>query len=95
MSSPTIWRHTSYILSGHAKATPSKVSLFRTSEAWHLDVHDDGMGFDTENQDGYGCGLRNMAARADKLDAKFQLLSQCGNGTRVTLDIPRGKHVCP
>ena len=73
----------------HAKAKASKVSLVRTNEGWHLDVRDDGMGFDPKTKDGYGWGLRNMVARANKLDAKFQLISQCGKGTRISLDIPR------
>jgi signal transduction histidine kinase len=78
----------------HAKATSSKVSLLRTEEGLHLDVQDDGIGFDLEAKDGYGWGLRNMAARADKLHANFQLISLRGSGTRISLDIPRIQHEC-
>ncbi len=73
----------------HANATSSKVSLMRTSEVWHLDVIDDGIGFDTSAKDGYGWGLRNMASRAAKLHAKFHIQSECGRGTKISVDIPR------
>ena len=73
----------------HANAKSSKVSLFRTNERWHLDVHDDGIGFDLKATDGYGWGLRNMGARAAKLNAEFQIMSECGKGTCISLDIPR------
>jgi PAS domain S-box-containing protein len=73
----------------HANATSSKVSLMRTSEAWHLDVTDDGIGFDVAAKNGYGWGLLNMAARAAKLHAKLCVTSECGKGTRISVDIPR------
>ena len=76
----------------HANAKSSKVSLSRTTDRWYLDVHDDGIGFDLKAKDGCGWGLRNMAARAAKLNAKFQILSECGKGTRISLDIPRTQH---
>jgi PAS domain S-box-containing protein len=73
----------------HAKATSSKVSLLRTPDGLHLEVKDNGIGFDLKTKGGHGWGLRNMADRADKLDAKFELISQCGKGTRISLAIPR------
>jgi PAS domain S-box-containing protein len=76
----------------HANAKSSKVSLTKTNEQWHLDVADDGIGFDPKTKDGYGWGLHNMAARAAKLDAKLQVTSQYGKGTHISLDIPRIKH---
>jgi PAS domain S-box-containing protein len=76
----------------HANAKSSKVSLSRTTERWYLHVHDDGIGFDLKAKDGYGRGLRNMAARAAKLNANFQIMSECGKGTRISLDIPRNQH---
>ena len=76
----------------HANAKSSKVSLTKTNEQWHLDVADDGIGFDPKTRDGYGWGLHNMAARAAKLDAKLQVTSQYGKGTHISLDIPRIKH---
>ncbi len=76
----------------HANATSSTLSLSSTPEGVHLDIQDDGIGFDLDATSGYGWGLRNMAARAKKLDAKFQLISQRGGGTRISLDIPTVEH---
>lgn len=76
----------------HAKATSSKISLHRTKEGLHLDVQDNGIGFNPEAPNGHGWGLRNMAARANKLKARFHLISQSGSGTHISLDIPRFEH---
>jgi PAS domain S-box-containing protein len=76
----------------HANANSSTISLFRTDEQWLLDVHDDGIGFDPKTKNGYGWGLRNMATRAAKINAKFQITSECGKGTRISLAIPRAEH---
>jgi signal transduction histidine kinase len=78
----------------HAKATSSKVSLLRTPDGLHLEIQDNGIGFDLKSKDGHGWGLLNMADRAGKLDAKFELVSRFGSGTRVSLTIPRleGQH---
>ena len=76
----------------HAKAHTANVSLRRTSEGLHLDVRDDGIGFIPEQRYGYGRGLLNIAARAKKLDAKFQVISEPGSGTRIIVDIPGIEH---
>lgn len=77
----------------HADARSSKISIIKTSDAWHLGVIDDGIGFDTAAKDMYGWGLRNMAARASKLGAKFHVTSQCSKGTRISVEIPRVEYV--
>ncbi len=76
----------------HANATSSTLSLSSTPEGLRLDIQDDGIGFDPNATNTSGWGLRNMAARAKKLDAKFQLVSQRGGGTRISLDIPTVEH---
>ena len=54
-------------------------------------IEDDGCGFNPDKPHGNGFGLRNMAKRAESLGAKFSIFSEEGQGTRVTLDIPRQK----
>ena len=73
----------------HARATTGLVSLRRTETGLRLEVHDDGVGFDIKSPDGHGWGLRNMAARAKKLNAELKILSERGGGTRIILDIPK------
>ena len=76
----------------HSKATSGTVSFLRTAEGLHLEVQDDGIGFELETKESYGWGLHNMAARAQKLNASFQITSERGCGTRISLDIPRIAH---
>ena len=54
-------------------------------------VADVGEGFDTTNTERYGQGLHNMAVRAQKLDARLQIISEPGLGVRIVLDIPKVK----
>jgi ligand-binding sensor domain-containing protein/two-component sensor histidine kinase len=52
---------------------------------WRLMIQDDGKGFASfENNNGNG--LKNMQARADEIGAKFQIKSQPGAGTIITLE---------
>ena len=57
---------------------------------WRLELRDDGIGF--SNQDGppdeTHVGLRIMAERAERLGARFELLSTPDRGTSVVLTLP-------
>ena len=72
----------------HSKARDGIVSLQVSDENICLTVADAGEGFDTTNTARYGQGLRNMAVRAQKLDARLQIISEPGMGVRIMLDIP-------
>ncbi|MEL6131943.1 MAG: two-component regulator propeller domain-containing protein, partial [Bacteroidota bacterium] len=53
----------------------------------HLYLTDDGKGFDPASvKNGYG--LQNMADRAQKIQAQFQLISQLHEGTQIHLSLP-------
>jgi signal transduction histidine kinase len=54
-------------------------------------VEDDGEGFDVEDTNPKGYGLRNMAKRAEDLGAEFTIYAKKGSGTRIVLDIPKQK----
>lgn len=73
----------------HSGAKTGEVSLCKTDGGLRLEVRDDGGGFDTKSGEGQGLGLRNMAARASKLDATLTVLSERGRGTQIILDIPK------
>lgn len=73
----------------HSGAKTGAVSLCKTDGGLRLEVRDDGGGFDTKSGEGHGLGLRNMAARASKLDATLTVLSESGRGTQIILDIPK------
>ncbi|MBX2889534.1 MAG: hypothetical protein KF734_01280 [Saprospiraceae bacterium] len=76
----------------HAEAKKIEVSLNYASDALHLLIADDGVGFDTNqlaNHDGDdGAGLRNMKYRAEQIGAIFQIDSKPTKGTRIHIQFP-------
>jgi signal transduction histidine kinase len=75
----------------HGGALTNTFRLELRDETILFAVEDDGHGFNPNGPPGTGFGLRNMSKRAESLGAKFSILSEEGQGTRVTLDIPRQK----
>ncbi|GJL56459.1 MAG: hypothetical protein NPIRA02_35910 [Nitrospirales bacterium] len=71
----------------HAQAKSGSVSLQMQSKSVRLEVEDDGCGFDIDIDQNHGYGLRNMAERARRLGARFELASQKGKGTHIIFDI--------
>ena len=53
-----------------------------------LAVRDDGRGFDPEQVEGAGFGIRSMRERAQLLGAELRLESKPGQGTQVELALP-------
>lgn len=77
----------------HGKARNELVSLQWHDERARLIVEDDGNGFNPNLANGEGEGLKNMAARANRLGARFEVRSQLGQGARLVFDIPvEGMH---
>ncbi len=72
----------------HANARHEIVALRRQDKGIRLSVEDDGTGFDPASVGGGGEGLKNMAARAKQLGAKFEIRSRSGQGTRIVFDLP-------
>lgn len=73
----------------HAQATGAAVDVKATSRAVRLQVSDNGAGLApgrAESADGYG--LRNMAARAERLGGRFTLREASGGGTVVDWQVP-------
>jgi len=71
----------------HAEASQVKAILeFRDDEV-HLQVRDNGHGFNPETQIP-GNGLKNMRQRAEELGGSFDLESAPGNGTQVFIRLP-------
>jgi len=77
----------------HAKAHAVKVALARTNSSLMVTVEDDGVGFDTTgigsqwSRNG-GFGLFTISERFQHLGGSFDLESEPGRGTRVTLAAP-------
>jgi PAS domain S-box-containing protein len=72
----------------HSKSRSGHVSLQMEEGRIRLEISDDGIGFNLEEASGQGHGLQNMAARAHKLGANFQIISQPGSGAQILVELP-------
>ena len=72
----------------HSKSRSGLVSLQMEDGRIRLEVSDDGIGFNLEEASGQGHGLQNMAARAHKLGANFQIISKPGSGAQILVELP-------
>lgn len=73
----------------HSRASTATISLKLRNPAVRLEVTDDGVGFEPQKARQEGYGLRNMAARAERLGGKIAVRSKAGHGTRIVLYIPK------
>lgn len=74
----------------HAQATKLSVHLSTKPQCLHVQVLDDGKGFDpSKNTTGFG--LRGMKERAISLGGTFQIWSSPGTGCRVSVILPLPK----
>jgi two-component system NarL family sensor kinase len=71
----------------HAAADQILVIIQESGDTLFVTVEDDGKGFDTNKPNSKtGAGLSNVKARADFLNATFDIQSSPGNGTSVTVE---------
>ncbi len=75
----------------HAAAQHVTVQLHGRGSELHLEVADDGIGFDPEDPElrSHHLGLTSMEERARELGGRLRLRSAPGAGTTVTLELPR------
>lgn len=76
----------------HAGAEQVMIHLRGDETSVRVDVSDDGAGFDTSDpatRDGFG--LFSMAERLGSLGGTVEIESEVGQGTHVTLYVPRGE----
>ena len=70
----------------HAKASKAWVELDCAPDRVRLLVGDDGCGFEPSSCDPAHMGLRSMRERAQEAGARFNLATEPGNGTVITVD---------
>lgn len=73
----------------HGRPSHLTVRLSQDEGALRLSIKDDGRGFYLTSAGQGGHGLRNMKARADHLGARFRIVSELGEGTEVSVDLPQ------
>jgi len=75
----------------HARAHSGTVTARCHNGIMRIEVEDDGVGFDPAGAKPGGHGLANMAARAQQIGARYQLLATPGQGVRVVIELPLEK----
>lgn len=71
----------------YAKATTVKVDLKKQENSILLTITDDGIGFNV-NLKKKGIGLQNMISRSKECNGTFNVKSEVGKGTTITVSIP-------
>jgi signal transduction histidine kinase len=72
----------------HARAKNIDLSLERHNGHLHLQIADDGMGFDPAGEFPGHLGLRSMRERMLALGGTFEIWSSPGEGTRIKVTAP-------
>ena len=72
----------------HAAATEVQLTLKLVADGISIRIADDGKGFDVTKASSEGNGLHNMRRRLEEIGGKFEITSQAGHGTTVTLFVP-------
>jgi signal transduction histidine kinase len=72
----------------HAHATKFNTRINFDSEAVHLELRDNGDGFDVDGINGGGIGLIGMKERAEQIGATVKVISEPGKGTKITAVSP-------
>ena len=75
----------------HAQAENVKVTVFVEQGLLGIEIEDDGTGFDAGRLNGSkntGFGLGIMRERAREMDARIEIESNPGKGSRVSLHVP-------
>ncbi|MDG2193960.1 MAG: tetratricopeptide repeat protein [Polaribacter sp.] len=73
----------------HSNATDATVSIVEKENKLHINIEDNGIGFDTKNivqKD--GLGINQIEARVQMMDGSFEIDSQQGKGTRICIVLP-------
>ena len=71
----------------HSQANKVKLHLEQTAQKVTLSIHDNGCGFD-KNNNTTGFGLQGMKERTAALNGKFMLNSSLNQGCRIDVEIP-------
>jgi signal transduction histidine kinase len=70
----------------YARATRVEIKVRLEASQVHMEVRDNGIGFDPSRVQATSLGLRIMRERAEAIHADLQVTSQPGLGTKVSLE---------
>ena len=77
-------------ISKHSQATKVNLSLKETGSKILLSIQDNGCGFNQSNNT-TGFGLQGMKERTAALPGIIEIISKCGQGCRINVEIPLSK----
>jgi PAS domain S-box-containing protein len=77
----------------HADASEAKITLWRLNNEAHINVEDNGEGFDASilerrPEKSRGFGLFSIRERLSQIDGRFEIQTSKGRGTKITLVAP-------
>jgi two-component system, NarL family, sensor kinase len=72
----------------HAKASELNININKTENEILTTIKDNGRGFDTQNADYEGIGLKNIKDRIAFLKGSILISSEIGKGTQTSIKIP-------
>ena len=72
----------------HAKATEARIQISRDDAGLHLEIIDDGRGFDPRQVPSGHLGVEGMRTRAERMGARFRVDTAAGRGTRIEVVVP-------
>ena len=75
----------------HAKATRIDVQISCRNRIIQITVEDNGKGFDVNNVESIGIGLKNIQSRVDYLHGTIDLISN-KQGTSTTIEIDKSSN---
>ena len=73
----------------YAECPAIKTSIYKEDQNLHVELCDNGKGYDVNNKSSYnGNGINNMKRRAEEIGGQLSITSEIGKGTRICLDVP-------
>lgn len=72
----------------HAKATKLSIEIRNQNGYLHLQIQDNGIGFDPEQLAYLGLGLKRLELLVQELEGNFSINSSFNKGTTVVIDLP-------
>ncbi|MFN0016180.1 MAG: tetratricopeptide repeat protein [Saprospiraceae bacterium] len=72
----------------YAECTKCSIGFFVDEEGLHLEIEDNGVGFDLNKPQNGGQGIRNFRSRAKDIGGRCQITSSPGQGTKIKITVP-------
>jgi signal transduction histidine kinase len=76
----------------HADATKASLIVKTSRKNLHIEVKDNGNGFNLSQSDGKGIGMRSIKNKLHLLKGELEILSSPGKGTKISIQLPLAKH---